>query len=65
MQHGILRRAGGRDGAMSGLEEEGHVLASRGMQTAARHQFRAAKVVMETVTPALGEERSKSSSTES
>lgn len=47
------------------LEEGGHLAASQGTPTAARHRFRAAKVVMETVTPALGEERSRSSSTES
>lgn len=50
-------------GRMLGLEEGGYTGTSQGMFTSARHQSRDDKAVMEAVTPAVGEERSRSSST--
>lgn len=50
---------------MLGLEEGGHGGTSQEVLTSARHWSRDDKTVMETVTPALVEERIKSCSTES
>lgn len=51
--------------SLVGLKERGHGGISQGMLPSDRHQSKDDKAVIEIVTSALGEERSKSSSIES